>query len=58
MPLVHNDPQHWRDRASEARALAKKMSDPEGQEAMMKIAENYERLAARALERIKAGSAF
>jgi hypothetical protein len=29
MPLIHNDPEHWLERAAEARALAEKMSDPE-----------------------------
>jgi len=27
MPLVFNDPEHWRTRALEARALADKMAD-------------------------------
>ena len=52
MPWIHNDPQHWRDRASEARALAEKMTDAEGKKAITEIAEKYERLAARALERM------
>jgi hypothetical protein len=54
MPLIHNDPEHWHVRAAEARALAEKMSDPEGKKAMMEIAEKYERLVTRALERISA----
>ena len=53
MPLVHNDPEHWRQRAAEARALAEKMTDSEGKKFMMEIAEKYERLAARALERLR-----
>ena len=40
MPLVYNDPQHWLDRASWARALADKMTDREGQSRMMAIADN------------------
>ena len=42
MPLVHNDPEHWRQRAADARALAEKMTDSE-----------YERLALLALERLR-----
>jgi hypothetical protein len=53
MPLIHNDPQHWRDRAVEARALADRMTDPVGRKAMMEIAEKYEGLAERALERLR-----
>jgi hypothetical protein len=32
MPLIHNDPEHWRKRAEEARKLANEMTDPVGQE--------------------------
>ena len=54
MPLIHNDPEHWHERAAEARALAEKISDPEGKKAMIEIAEKYDRVAAQALERISA----
>ena len=54
MPLIHNDPEHWHERAAEARALAEKMSDPEGKKAMIEVAEKYERVAARALEHMSA----
>jgi hypothetical protein len=43
-----HDPQHWRDRAAEARSLAEKMNDDISKEMMYRIAEDYERLAARA----------
>ena len=43
-----NDPQHWRDRAKEARALADQINDVEAKAAMLRIAEDYERLAKRA----------
>jgi hypothetical protein len=43
-----NDPQHWRDRAKEARALADQINDAEAKAAMLRIAEDYERLAKRA----------
>jgi hypothetical protein len=52
VPLLYNDPEHWRERAMEARALAEKMTDVLGKNAMMEIAEKYERLAARAFERL------
>jgi len=54
MPLIHNDPEHWHERAAEARALSEKMSDPEDKKTMLEVAEKYERVAARALERMSA----
>jgi hypothetical protein len=52
VPLLYNDPEHWRERAAEARALAEKMTDGVGKRAMIEIAEKYERLAERAVERL------
>jgi hypothetical protein len=46
-----NDPQHWLDRAKEARALAEAIVDLEAKRMMLGIADNYERLAQRAEER-------
>ena len=46
-----NDPQHWRDRAAEMRALAESMSKPETTAIMVKLAEDYDKLADRAEER-------
>ena len=54
MPLIHNDPEHWHERAAEARALSEEMPDPESKKAMLEIAEKYERVAARALEHMSA----
>jgi hypothetical protein len=52
MPLHSiNDPNHWLDRAKEARALAEQMDDPEAKRTMLKNADDYERLAKRAEER-------
>jgi hypothetical protein len=48
-----NDPEHWRQRAEEARAIADQMNDPQAKEAMLKIAEDYERLGERAERRAK-----
>ena len=43
MPFSHlNDPEHWRDRAKEARALAEDMADPVSKEKMLDLAANYE----------------
>jgi hypothetical protein len=39
-------------RTADARALAAKMTDAVGKNAMIEIAEQYDRLAARALERL------
>ena len=46
-----NDPKHWLNRAKEARVLAEQIDDPEAKRTMLKIADDYERLAQRAQER-------
>ena len=48
-----NDPEHWRQRSEEARRMADLMSDIPSKEAMLRIAEDYERLAKPAEERAK-----
>ena len=48
-----NDPEHWLQRAEEARTVADQMNDLQSKEAMLRIAEDYERLARRARERAK-----
>ncbi len=50
-PTKIYDPKHWRDRAEQARAIADEMGDREAREAMLKEAEQYERLAQWAEER-------
>ena len=45
------DPKHWRERAEQARALAGEMGDREARDAMLKVAEQYDRLAQWAEER-------
>jgi hypothetical protein len=42
---IRVDPEHWRERAEEARYVAKQMSDPVAREMMLRIAADYERLA-------------
>ena len=52
MPSSHiNDPDHWRARAKEARALAAQIADLEAKATMLKIADDYENLAKRAEDR-------
>jgi hypothetical protein len=45
------DPEHWRQRAKEARAIAGSLNDPEAKRSMLKIADEYDLLAQRAEER-------
>lgn len=47
-----DDPEHWRSRAEEARTLADQMHDEVSRQMMRRIAEDYERLAKRAQERL------
>ena len=47
-----NDPEHWRDRADEARGIASQMTDANARHTMTGIAEGYDRLAVRAEERL------
>lgn len=40
-----NDPEHWRKRAEEARAMAEYLTSPEARRHMLNCAASYERLA-------------
>jgi hypothetical protein len=42
-----NDPRHWRDRAAQMRAMSDWMKDAETKAAMLKLAEEYDKLAER-----------
>jgi hypothetical protein len=52
-PANINDFKHWRDRAEEVRLVAESVNDAESRTALLRIAEDYEKLAARAEERSK-----
>jgi hypothetical protein len=44
-PPNTNDPQHWRDRAAQMRALARTMADPKIAILMADLAADYDKLA-------------
>ena len=48
MQSIRNNPDHWRGRAKEARAMADSIADPAAKSAMLDIAESYEAIAKRA----------
>jgi hypothetical protein len=50
-----DDPDHWRDRAGEARRAAADMEDAEARRMMLGIAAGYDRLAEYAERRLVAG---
>ena len=45
---ILKDAKHWRDRAAEARNIAKKAADRTVREGMNKIADEYEKIASKA----------
>lgn len=42
-----NDPRHWRDRAAQMRAMSDWMKDAETKATMLKLADDYDKLAER-----------
>jgi hypothetical protein len=48
-----NSPEHWHLRAEEARSLASQLDDPDAKATMIRMADEYEKLAARALRRLR-----
>jgi hypothetical protein len=52
-----NDPEHWRNRAEEARTLAGQMNNEASKQMMLRIAADYDKLAERATLRAQGGSA-
>ena len=47
-----NDAEHWQKRAEESRVLAEQMNDETARKIMLRIADDYEKLAARAATRL------
>ena len=47
-----NDAKHWRDRAAEMRVLSDEMKDFEARTLMLKLANDYDKLADRAEDRV------
>jgi hypothetical protein len=51
------DPQHWHDRAAQMRVLTDSIKDAEARAIMLKLADDYDKLAERAEVRSDAKSA-
>ena len=51
MKTLLDDAEHWVSRAEETRTIAEIMTDGEARRIMFDIAEGYDRLAERAVER-------
>jgi hypothetical protein len=51
LPIFINDPEHWANAQKGARKFAEQMTDDAAKQAMLRIAEDYEKLAERAAAR-------
>jgi hypothetical protein len=51
MKTLLDDAEHWWSRAEETRTIAEIMTDPEARRIMFDIAEGYDRLAERVVDR-------
>ena len=51
---ILDDANHWRARAEQARALAEQMAKPEAKQTILRIAQDYDRLAELAERKDKA----
>jgi hypothetical protein len=51
-----DDFKHWRERAAKLRLVAESLTDAHSRASLLAIAEDYEKLAARAEERSKRGT--
>lgn len=52
MLTLLDDAEHWMSRAEETRTIAELMNDCEARQIMFDIADGYDRLAERAVERV------
>jgi hypothetical protein len=48
---ILDNPEHWHQRAEEARRVAEQLSDPLATKMMLRVAQDYEQLAEHALRR-------
>ena len=55
MKTLFDNAEHWWSRAEETRTIAEIMTDPEAKRIMFDIAEGYDRLAERTVERTGGG---
>ena len=53
-----NNPAYWRDRAEKTRAIAEQCWKDGEKERMLRVADEYERLADLAAERLRSDTAF
>jgi hypothetical protein len=51
MAKTWDDPKHWRERGEQLRTLAEGVNGADAKEQLLKLADDYERLASRAEER-------
>jgi hypothetical protein len=45
---ILDDPDHWRERAAESRKIAEQLDEPLAKAAMLRIAQDYDRIAEQA----------
>jgi hypothetical protein len=58
MPSLVDDALDWRDRAEQAREVAGQLTDPGAKQAVLQLAESFERLARTAEDRARAQNRY